>query len=179
MFNSEDHSTTVTPLDLRQAKFATALRGFDKTEVTALLEAASAGFEQAVRENERLRQEMERLEASLNQYRDIEGSLKSTLISAQKLADDVRENARQEAARIVREAEGKAQILMQQAHARVEEAQREIDALKLKRREAEMQIEGTISALQHTLEFVREQDRRDRQDKIVPHRPRVEAAVRG
>ncbi len=63
-------------------------------------------------------------------------------MSAQKVADDMRETAQQEAARLVREAEGRAELLMQKAQARVEDVEREIDGLKLKRREAETNIEA-------------------------------------
>jgi cell division initiation protein len=175
MLNYED-PVKITPLDLRQAKFATSMRGFDKAEVTTMLENASSCYEQALRDNERLRQEIARLEGSLSQFRDLESSLKSTLMSAQKLSDDMRENAQQEAARIVREAEGKAQLVADKAQARVEDVQREIDSLKLKRREAETSIEATISALHHTLEFVREQERRERPDNVVSSRFRIETA---
>ena len=46
----------------------------------------------------------------------------------------------------------------------------------MKRREAETGIEATLSTLRHTLDFIREQDQRD--DKVVAHRPRVEAVTR-
>ena len=164
----------VTPLDVRQAKFTTAMRGFDRQEVLNFLAEAAEAFDQALRENERLRQEVARLEGSLSQFRDLEGSLKNTLLSAQRLADDMRENAAREAARIVREAEARAEMVVQKAHARLEDVQREIDGLKMKRREAETGIEASISALNHTLQFIREQDQRDRQEKIVAHRPRVD-----
>lgn len=175
MLNNDDRVITVTPLDLRQAKFSTTMRGFDKVEVTALLEEGAAGYDQALRENERLRQDIARLEGSLNQFRELEGSLKSTLMSAQKVADDMRENAQKEASRIVREAEGQAELLMQKTQARVEDVQREIDGLRLKRRETEAGLESIIAALQHSLEFVREQEQRERTEKVVPHRPRIES----
>jgi hypothetical protein len=38
--------------------------------------------------------------------------------------------------------------------------QRDIEGLRMKRREAEVNLESVIKALQHTLEFVREQDMR-------------------
>ena len=88
----------------------------------------------------------------------------------------MRETATQEAARVVREAEGKAELLLRGAHARTEDVQREIDALRLKRREAETQIESTIAALRGTLEFVREMDGAD--DKPVTRRPRLEVSAR-
>ena len=163
----------VTPLDLRQPRFKTAMRGFDRADVTTLLEAVADDYENALRENDRLRQQLDRMEASLTQHQALEGSLKSTLISAQKIADDMRETASAEAARLVREAEGRAELLLQKAQARLEDVQREIDGLKMKRREAETSIEAIISTLHNTMEFIREQDGRD--EKIVVHR-RVEVA---
>ncbi len=55
----------VTPLDLRQQRFKTAIRGFDRAEVTAFLSEAADDFEQILREQERLRQEIMRVEAIL------------------------------------------------------------------------------------------------------------------
>jgi cell division initiation protein len=165
----------VTPLDLRQPRFKTVMRGFEKAEVMALLDTVADDYENALRENDRLRQQLDRLEASLSQHRELEGSLKSTLISAQKVADDLRETAAAEATRIVREAEGRAELQLQKAQARLEDVQREIDGLKMKRREAETSIESIISTLHNTMEFIREQDGRD--EKIVAHRPRVEVPV--
>ena len=170
---SPERHLTVSPLDMRQPRFGTAMRGFDRHEVTAFLEEAANDYEQALRENDRLRQDIVRLEASLNQFRELEGSLKSTLMSAQKVADDMRENATQEAARIIREAEGRAEMLLGKSQARLEDVDREIDGLRLKRREAQTSIEATISTLQNTLDFVREQERRERENKVVPHRPHV------
>ena len=166
----------VTPLDLRQTRFKTTMRGFDKAEVAALLQEAADDYENAIRENDRLRQEVVRLETALNQHRELEGSLKSTLMSAQKVADDMRENATKEAARIVREAEGRAELLLEKAQARLEDIQREIDGLRMKRRETETNVEAIISSLNNTLEFIHEQEQRE--EKVVTLRPRVEIATR-
>ena len=163
----------VSPLEMRQAKFGTAMRGFERSEVTAFLLEAADGYEQALRDNDRLRQEIIRLEGSLQQFRELEGGLRTMLVSAQKVAEDMKENAQQEAARILREAEGRADLQSQQAKAQAEDIQREIDGLKLKRREAENSLEATVSALQSTLEFIREQD--GREHKVVTHRPRLES----
>ena len=163
----------VSPLDLRQAKFNASLRGFDRTEVTTFLLEAADGYDQALRENERLRHDLVRLEASISQYRELESSLKSTLLTAQRVGDDMRETASQEAARIVREAEGRADLLLQRAQARHEDMQREIDGLRMKRREAQANLESIIGALHNTIDFIREQEQRERG---VTHRPLLEAA---
>jgi cell division initiation protein len=168
-----ERNLTVSPLDLRQAKFNASLRGFDRTEVTTFLLEAADGYDQALRENERLRHDLLRLEASISQYRELESSLKSTLMTAQRVGDDMRETASQEAARIVREAEGRADLLLQRAQARHEDMQREIDGLRMKRREAQANLESIIGVLHNTIDFIREQEQRERG---VPHRPLLEAA---
>jgi len=171
---SPDRHSAPTPLDVRQAKFSSAMRGYERAEVNAFLLEAADGYEQATRENERLRQDVARLEASLTQYRELEGALKGALMSAQKVSDDMKETATAEAARIVREAEGRADLMMQKAQAQLEDVQREIDGLRLKRRESEVALESIIAALHNTLEFVREQEQREH--RVIPHRPMLGVA---
>jgi hypothetical protein len=79
----------------------------------------------------------------------------------------MRENASMESARIVREAEGKAELMMQRAQAQLEDVQREIDGLRLKRRESEVALESIIAALHNTLEYVREQG----EHRVISRRP--------
>src|SRR5262245_14448849 len=164
-----DRHSAPTPLDVRQAKFSTAMRGYERAEVNAFRLEAADGYEQATRENERLRQDVARLEASLTQYRELEGALKGALMSAQKVSEDMKETASLDAARIIREAEGRAELIAQKAQAALEDVQREIDGLRLKRCESEVTLESIISALHNTLEFIREQDQREPQ-RIIPHR---------
>ena len=162
----------VSPLDLRQQRFRKAFRGFDTVEVTAFLAAVADDYEQALRETDRLRQDLVRMEAVLAGHREHEKNLQSTLMTAQKLSDDIKANADLEARRIIREAEGRSDFLLEKTQARLEDIQREIDGLKLKRKDVETSIEANISTLRNTLEFVREQEARERDDKILLHRPR-------
>jgi DivIVA domain-containing protein len=154
---------TVTPIELRQAKFASAaLGGYNKAEVHSFLAEASESFDLAVRENERLRQEISRLDGSLKQYRSLENSLNAALLNAQKVADDVRSTATQEATRLVAEAEGRAALIVESARARIEDTELEVEALHLRRREAVGSLESLIAALSSTLEFVRDPQREPR-----------------
>ena len=161
-----------SPLDLRQQRFRSAFRGFDKLEVTSFLAAVADDYEQALRETDRLRQDLTRMEAVLTEHREAERNLRNTLMTAQKLADDIKANAEEEARRILRDAEGRSDLLLQKTQSRLEDVQREIDGMKLKRKDVETTIEATIQTLRNTLEFVREQEVRDREDKILLHRPR-------
>ena len=112
------------------------------------------------------------MEALLAEHREHEKNLQSTLIMAQKLSEEIKEQARAEATRVVHEAESRSSLLFDQAQQRFDDIQREIDGLKLKRRQAETTLESTIQTLQNTLEFVREHDEREGDEKILLHRPR-------
>jgi cell division initiation protein len=163
----------ITPLEMRQTTFASGWRGYSRDAVRAFLVEASESYETVLRENERLRQNIERLQTSIRQYQDLENGLKGTLVHAQKVADDVRASAKLDADRLVKEAQGRAELLMMAAQNRLEDAQREIDGLRLRRREAEANVESIISSLHSTLEFIRDQQREPRG---VPLRTLVEAA---
>jgi cell division initiation protein len=162
----------VTPLDLRQLRFKTVMRGYDRGEVQAFLLEAADDYENALRENDKLRQDMAKLDAVLGEHRGQERNLRNTLLTAQKLADDVKENAQTEAGLILREAEGQRDLLLQKAQARLEDVQREIEGLRMKRREVENDIEALVRTLNTTLEFIRDQDARSRDERILLHRPR-------
>ncbi len=169
---SDTEGMNVSPLDLRQQKFKTAFRGFDKVEVTSLLMAVAEDYEQALREADRLRQDLTRMEAVLNEHREHERSLKTTLMAAHKLADDIKAHAEEEAGRLVRDAQSRADMILEKCEGRLEDVQREIDGLKLKRKDVEVSLESTIQTLRNTLEYVREQETREKEEKILLHRPR-------
>jgi cell division initiation protein len=160
----------VAPQDLRQQRFKTVLRGFDKTEVVAFLTEAADDYEHALREIDRLRQDQSRIESLLGEYREREANLRNTLLTAQRLADEIKDAAQNEARLIVKEAQGRADLLLQKAQLRLEEVERDINEMRLRRRDVEGTLESSIQALYHALEFIREQDRPD--DKVLLHRPR-------
>ena len=168
----ERRSMNVSPLDLRQQRFRKSFRGFDPVEVASFLAAVADDYEQALRETDRLRQDLMRMEAVLTEHREHEKNLQNTLMTAQKLSEDLKSNAEAEGRRIIREAEGRSNLMLEKTQARLEDIQREIDGLKLKRMDVETSIEANITTLRNTLEFVREQEARERDDKILFHRPR-------
>ena len=166
----ENTRMNVSPLDLRQQRFRAALRGFDKVEVTAFLHAVADDYEQALRETDRMRQDVTRLEALISEHRHHEKNLQNTLMTAQKLAEDIKAQAMEEAKRIIADAEARSQLLLEKTESRLEDVQREIDGLKLKRKDVETTIEATIQTLKNTLEYVREQELRDREERVMLHR---------
>jgi cell division initiation protein len=160
----------IAPLDLRQQRFRLAFRGYDRTEVVAFLTEAADDYEHALREIDRLRQDLSRMEALLAEHREREANLRNTLLTAQRLADEIKDAAQNESRLIIREAQGRSDLLLQKAQVRLEEVERDINELRLRRRGVEGSLEASIQALYHALDFIRDQDRPD--DKVLLHRPR-------
>src|SRR5919112_1258243 len=159
----------IAPLDLRQPRFRTAVRGFDKTEVVAFLTEAADDYEHALREIDRLRQDLLRMDSLLSEHRERENNLRNTLLTAQRLAEEIKEAAQNESKLIIREAQGRADLLLQKAQVRLEEVERDINELRLRRRGVEGSLEASIQALYSALEFIRDQDRDRSDEKVLLH----------
>jgi cell division initiation protein len=162
----------ISPLDMRQQRFKTAMRGYDRTDVVAFLTEAADDYEHAMRENDRLRGDLMRLEALLAEHRERENNLRDMLLTAQRVTDELKEQAHAEGKLIVREAQGRADVLIQKAQVRLDELDHDCNELKLRRRDAEGSVEATIQALYRALEFMRDQDQTRSDEKILLHRPR-------
>lgn len=162
----------ISPMDVRQQRFRTALRGYDRTEVVAFLTEAADDYEQAMREIDRLRSDLMRMEALLGEHRLRENNLRDTLLTAQRVSGELKEAAQTEAKLIVREAQGRADLLLQKTQNRLEELEHDVNEMKLRRRDAEGALESTIQALYRALEFVRDQEQSRTDEKLLLHRPR-------
>jgi cell division initiation protein len=85
-----------------------SLFGYEREGVDSLLDEIAASFENVWRERADLRDEVEELEGELTRHREIESALRSTLLSAERMADDVRAQAHREAEVIIAEARARA-----------------------------------------------------------------------
>ncbi|MBL7644593.1 MAG: DivIVA domain-containing protein [Candidatus Hydrogenedentes bacterium] len=101
---------TLNTSDLYSADFRTTFRGFDKTQVTSLLERAADAFDQLQRQVEELKKTTEAQKEQIVRYEAMEQTLVEALANAQKLGENTIEQARREAeliredARLAREA---------------------------------------------------------------------------
>lgn len=101
---------SLTTSDLYSADFKTAFRGFDKAQVTSLLERAADAFESLQRQVEELRTTTASQKEQIARYEAMEQSLLEALAGAQKMGESTIEQARREAelireeARLAREA---------------------------------------------------------------------------
>lgn len=121
----------VTPLDIQQKRFHLGFRGYDRKEVEEFLDLIRDEMEDLVREVTELREFRQTYDDRLAALTEKEETLKNTMITTQKLVEDLRENARKEAALIVRDAEVRSQQIG--TTAQTERARLEAELLHLKR----------------------------------------------
>lgn len=101
---------TLNTSDLYSADFRTTFRGFDKIQVTSLMERAADAFDQLQRQVEELKKTTAAQKEQIARYEAMEQTLLEALGSAQKLGEDTITQARREAeliredARLTREA---------------------------------------------------------------------------
>jgi cell division initiation protein len=162
----------ISPMDMRQQRFKPAMRGYDRTEVVAFLTEAADDYEHAMREIDRLRGDLMRMEALLFEHRERENNLRDTLLTANRLSEELKDAAQNEAKLMVREAQGRADLLIQKAQVRLDELDHDCNEMKLRRRDAEGSVEASIQALYRALEFMRDQDQTRSEDRLLLHRPR-------
>lgn len=135
----------LTPLDIRKQEFKRSMRGFDAIEVEAFLQMVAEEFEIIIRERNQLADELLKLRTQLKDYQDVEKTLRETLLSAQQNVSESRENSRREADLIMRDAELRAEAIL-------EESREELNKLKNDIRLAKTQKISFTSRLRHLLE---------------------------
>lgn len=111
----------IKPIDIQNKSFTSKLRGYDKEEVDEFLREIVESFNEALELNVRLNEKLSMLDAEVNRFKDIENSLNSVLILAQKAADDLRTNAKTEAELIVRESKASASAEVEQSRVELED----------------------------------------------------------
>ena len=148
----------LTPLEIQKQTFARKLKGFDPQEVRAYLQLIAEEIERLVKDVDRLARENAMLRDDLDDHNQRERILKDTLLSAQKVSEEVKSNARKEAELIVKDAELPSERLVSQAMSRVADLERTIQDLKVERRGARNKLEATLDTIQQLLMLDAEQE---------------------
>ncbi|HDR46679.1 MAG TPA: DivIVA domain-containing protein [Geoalkalibacter subterraneus] len=108
----------ITPIDIQQHQFKSQLLGYDKAAVDRFLELVADDLERLHLQQQQTREELVRTQEELAQMRERESTLKQTLITAQKVTDELRDNARKEAEVIIADAQVRAEQIVRESENR-------------------------------------------------------------
>jgi cell division initiation protein len=105
----------LTPVEIRHLAPPKALRGYERDHTDRLFAEIAASFEDVWRERADLADKVEQLEQDMVRYKELESLLRTTLISAERAATDLKEQARREADVILAEAHSEARAVKRRA----------------------------------------------------------------
>jgi cell division initiation protein len=143
----------ITPMDIRQQQFTVKMfRGFDTQEVDTFLEDLAADYEALLKENSLLKEQLQALEERTRGLEEREKVLQETLVTTQRLVEEMKDQARREAAVIIREGEVQAERIIEASRTAEGNLQSEIIALKRTRRQLAEGLRSTVEMYQRLLE---------------------------
>ena len=116
--------------DVRRVTFEKSMRGYRCDDVDDYLKQVAESMEALSAQNDDLQKKLVVLAQRIDQYRAEEDTLRTTMINAQRLGENVIREAKQKAAEIIRAANMKAEDREQRARDDVELAKQEIVTLK-------------------------------------------------
>jgi cell division initiation protein len=131
----------LTPVEIRHIKLIRSPLGYNRRDVDELMGDIVDSFEEVWRERADMADKIERLEDDLVRYRELETLLRTTLVSAERASQDLKEQARRET-----------QVLLDEAHAEARRIRREAVADLERMRTESRRIRTLLSAALSTLE---------------------------
>ncbi|UCF31173.1 MAG: DivIVA domain-containing protein [bacterium] len=147
----------LSPLDIQSQQFRVKMRGYEAREVDNFLELVAAEFEELIRENSKHKEKLVRLTNHLDELRQREQTLKETMITAQKVTEDMKIAARKEAEMILSEAELKAERMIEDAHRKLAALNDQIVEIKRLRAHFETQVRSAAESHLKILEISSEE----------------------
>jgi cell division initiation protein len=108
----------IRPIDVRRKEFKSGFRGYDANQVDDFLDAVADEYERNYTENQRMREEVSSLRDRLQQFEDLEGSIRAALVHAEQASNDLRRAATEEAEGIKLSAQREAEFTIREAQSR-------------------------------------------------------------
>ena len=142
----------LSPVDIRQQQFTIKMfRGFDPQEVDTFLEDVAEDFESLLRENAALKEQLGNHEERARGLSETEKMLKDTLVTTQRLAEEMKESAKRDAQLVLREAALNGEKLVEEARSEEAKLRVEIQTLKRLRRQLIEELRATVERYDRTL----------------------------
>jgi len=134
----------ISPIDIQQKQFKSRPFGYEKAGVDQFLEILAEELERLIRKNQDLQEELARTREALTEMRDREETLKSTLVTTQRVTEELKATARREVDVMMADAEIKAERLMHNAEERRLQLIEEIQEIKRQKIDFEVSLKGLL-----------------------------------
>ena len=137
----------ISPLDIRQQQFTVRMfRGFDSHEVDAFLDDVAEDYEAVLKENALLKEQLATHEDRSRGLGERERALQDTLVTTQRLGEEMKSAARREAELHMREAELRGEKLLEEIRSEEAKIKGEIQSLRRTRRQLIEDLRSTLES---------------------------------
>jgi cell division initiation protein len=137
----------ITPLDIQQQQFkGKMLGGLDPNDVDSFLQVVAQEMESLIRENEELREQTRKFSLQMDEMSQRETNLRETMLAAQKISEEMKNNAQKEANLIISEAELKGERILAAAEQKLAQLNSTIHEM----RRQKLQFETALKSLLET-----------------------------
>lgn len=133
----------ITPIDIAHKSFLKKMFGLEESAVMNFLQDVASQMEELIHERNALKEAVREKEISLNDYKERDGVLKTTIATASQMSERLRTDAEREAKLIINDAQQKAEAIVRDARESLRGIYQEVSDLKRIR----MQFEGNLKAL--------------------------------
>lgn len=143
----------LTAMDIRQQQFSMKLvRGFDPQEVDAFLEEVADDFDELIKENDLLKDQLATLEERMKEVEAREKMLHETLLTTQKMAEEFKESSKRAADIVLQEAQLQAQKHLEAAREEQGKLLADLEGLRRQRRQMADELLSTLGMYQRLVE---------------------------
>ncbi|WP_227767061.1 DivIVA domain-containing protein [Zhaonella formicivorans] len=142
----------LTPLDIQNKEFRKVLRGYSEDEVNVFMSRILRDYEQMYRDNQELKEEVQRLTSELERYKRIEETLNNTLILAQQTAEELKANAARECELLNQESQLRIQKMFDEAAQKIRAMEEEYELIRKKTQSCKAQLKSFLLTYLEMLE---------------------------
>ena len=143
----------LTPQDIDSKIFKQTMRGYAVDEVETFLQEVSEDYARLYRENLAAKERIEMLSDAVRQYKAMEETLQNALSVAKRSGDDVKQNAYDRAEVIVRDAQIRAEEMIENANGEVEKIRYQYEQMN---RSVEVFRAKVVSLLHAQLDIIKD-----------------------
>ena len=120
----------ITSDQIHEKEFSLKLRGYNEAEVDAYLDQLAAYLDNLSKENKELRERLKSTTDQLTYMKNLESTLRDTLVTAQRSAEETTRSAKVRSDEIIQSANQEAARIVAQANAEADAVRRQLGTLR-------------------------------------------------
>ena len=144
----------LSALDIQNAEFSGSFNGYQRKQIRDFLDKVSTQFEEVVRETQALREELGKRDKRIEELQVAEGELKRAVIAAERIGNEMKQNAKREAEIVIKQAELMKDNIIRDAEMRMREVRYELARLEKEHQLFREQFRGMLHAFERSLDTV-------------------------